>query len=147
MIYCCLQTFLSLRMLSCGMNTIHLCWSRILISLSAIGFFIGNQVAGSYANDYWNKYCPKDGHCPTNKTRAQWTPDITGFKYNVATNVCEWLMAFSFFVYFLTFAGEFNKVKMSFNIRNNEYSMLLPFQRSTSSENDQADVYSGQYDT
>lgn len=138
-IYCFFQTYLSLRMLSCGMNTRRLCWIRILISLSALGFFIGNMVTQSYASDRWSKY-PN----PQNITRAKWTPDIPGFEYNVATNVCEWLMAFSFFFYFVTFVGEFNKVKMSFNMRNNELNMFLPFQRSTSSDVD-PNSYVGPY--
>ena len=60
--------------------------------------------------------------------RPHWYPEDAGFLYNVLGNAFEWLMALSFFLYFLTFVDEFNGVRMSFSIKSEDFSMLLPFQ-------------------
>ena len=65
-----------------------------------------------------------------------WRPEDAGFVYNVLANVSEWSMAFSFFLFFLTYVGEFNKVKMNFSFKSGDYNLLMPFQASDDTEKD-----------
>eukprot|EP00111_Clytia_hemisphaerica_P000628 TCONS_00001795-protein len=129
-LYCFIQTYLSFKMFACGMNSKRICLIRLTIAFFSLLFFIGNQVFGNLAGQ------ARDRDPPTQKShdRPHWYPEDAGFKYNVLGNASEWLMALSFFVYFLTFIPEFNKVKMSFSVKSDDYSMLLPFQQSGESK-------------
>lgn len=123
-LYCFVQTYMTFKMMACGMNSKKLFLVRVLVAFLSLAFFTGNQVFGNLAGQASARDPPTD----PSHDHAHWYPEDAGFVYNVLGNVSEWLMAFSFFLYFLTFIGEFNGVRMSFSIKNEDYSMLLPFQ-------------------
>lgn len=123
-LYCFVQTYMTLKMVACGMNSKKLFLIRLFIAFLSLTFFTGNQVFGNLAGRARDRNPPTD----PSHDRPHWYPEDAGFIYNVLGNAFEWLMAFSFFLYFLTFIGEFNGVRMSFSIKNEDYSMLLPFQ-------------------
>lgn len=123
-LYCFVQTYMTLKMLACGMNSKKLFLTRFLIAFLSLTFFVGNQVFGNLAGQARDRDPPTD----PSHDHAHWYPEDSGFMYNVLGNAFEWLMALSFFLYFLTFIGEFNGVRMSFSIKSEDYSTLLPFQ-------------------
>jgi len=131
-LYCFFQTYLSFKMLACGMNTKLVCLVRLLIASLSLLFFVGNQVFGNMAGKARSRNPPVDAK----HDRPHWYPEDAGFTYNVLGNTSEWLMALSFFLYFLTFVSEFNRVRMSFSIKSEEFGMLVPFQTSGRSEED-----------
>ena len=123
-LYCFVQTYMTLKMLACGMNSKRLFLLRALIAFLSLAFFVSSQVFGNLAGKARGRNPPSE----VLHDRPHWYPEDAGFVYNVLGNAFEWLMAFSFFLYFLTFIGEFNAVRMSFSVKSEDFSTLLPFQ-------------------
>ena len=120
-LYCFVQTYLTFEMLACATNSKRLFLLRLTISLLSLIFFICSMVFGNYANNERSRNQPMDPH----HDHAHWYPEDAGFVYNVLGNAAEWLMVISFFLYFSTFVGEFNKVKMEFNMQTEGYDLLM----------------------
>lgn len=112
-----------------GVNTRCLLTLRILIAMFALGFFVSNAVCANFAKTERNK----EPH--ENCTIPYWRPECPGFAYNVASTASEWAMAFSLFSFFVTYYGEFNKVRMYFNFKRHESSILMPTYTPTDSLN------------
>lgn len=121
-LYCFAQTYMTFQMLLCATNTMRLFIVRLAIAVLSFFFFVCSLVFGNYAGDARNKNPPTD----PSHDHAHWYPEDAGFVYNVLGNVCEWLMVISFFIYFLTFVREFNKVKIGFNMQSDGYDLLIP---------------------
>lgn len=128
-LYTFVQTYLTFNMMACGMNSKKVFIVRLTLSILSLVFFVSLQILQKSAGEARNKNPPTDpGH-----DIPHWYPEDAGFVYNVLANISEWSMAFSFFFYFLTFVGEFNKVKMNFSFKSGDYNLLIPF---STAEND-----------
>jgi len=120
-IYTWFNTFLSHRILQCGMNSKRLCIVRAImaflvtffLAMFLIFFYKSNQLFDNGTK--FEKWCPKD----------------PGYSYHVIASSCEWLCMMSLLFYFLTFTPEFNRIKINFSVERYEYLNILPFQTST----------------
>ncbi|KAM4748813.1 DNA damage-regulated autophagy modulator protein 1 [Rhinophrynus dorsalis] len=55
-----------------------------------------------------------------NNTRLDWKPSDEGFSYHVTSAICEWIVAFGFNIYFITFIRDFQgaSIKISAEIHD-----------------------------
>lgn len=126
-IYCWFQSYLSARMLQCGMNTRRLCLLRIILTVMATVFFVAFLILFYFSTIKW-----KDGH-NSNHNYATWGPGDGGYALHVIASVCEWLCAVSLLLFFISFTREFNKVKIRITVEHHDVN-FVPFQTSTEEE-------------
>ena len=122
-VYSWFQTYLSHRMLQCAMNTRKLCLCRLMLSIFGSIFFVSFLILFYYATRAWNDPKPPESY-------ALWKPENPGYTLHVISSVAEWLCAICVLLMFLSFAGEFNKIKIGFSVRRHDVN-ILPFQIST----------------
>ena len=112
-LYCILQTFLSFQVVSYSINTLKICYIRLILTMSAVFnfslFIIGKLVLKNLLEQ------------PTNNSRIREDP---WFYLHVIANFSEWLMCLSFTWFALTFISEFQKIEISaiFKFNNDKSS-------------------------
>ncbi|XP_065643504.1 DNA damage-regulated autophagy modulator protein 2 [Hydra vulgaris] len=119
LLYCILQTFSSYRLVSYNINTITICYLRLIITLSAVFnflvFIIGKIVL---------KFVEEN-----NSLRIKEEPWL---QLRIISNFSEWLMCLSFTTFALTFIYEFQKIEIRANFRHpdnfsrSSHSISLP---------------------
>lgn len=119
-VYTWFQSYLSYRMIQCGIVSKKLCFVRLFLSTAATV-----QLAGFMILVYQLKGRNVEFHPNNPKLR----PEDHGYILYVTGNACEWFCALSVILFVLSFSGEFNKIKIGFHVRRNDMN-VLPFQIS-----------------
>ena len=97
---------------------------RFTFALFSLFFLTSMTILESDASREWNKNPPDHGE-------EMWDPKDPGYLFHLLSNISEWLMVLSMVGYFITFASEFNRIKMDFNVTR-RYVNISPLQRSSS---------------
>ena len=118
-VYCCFQTYLTFHMLECGSNSKSLYCIRLFLSFTSATFFICFGILFYFANKAMSKGAVH--------SYAFWNSNDPGYVVHVFSSISEWLCALCILVYFISFSGEFDKIKISLSVRRN-YFNALPFQ-------------------
>jgi len=59
-----------------------------------------------------------------------WTSDQKGYKLHLMSTFSEWIMGISFVIFFLTFVGEFRRMKASLPISFSNHQQRMPFEEN-----------------
>ncbi|GFS01542.1 DNA damage-regulated autophagy modulator protein 2 [Elysia marginata] len=108
-LYCFMQTALSYHMHP-RFNGVLICRVRLLISMFCVVACVIMSISGAIAVNHWNA-------SPHSSTKYKWKPSDPGFVPHIVSTVCEWLLSFGFFCFFLTYVREFNKFEMEVHTR------------------------------
>jgi hypothetical protein len=108
-VYCWLQTILTYKMSLLGTNPVPIFAARLILTciITVFGsiFFIAEVAAyGAFRHQ-------------TEHTVAHWQPDDPGYSIHVLSNIGEWLSAFCFGLFSVTFFDEFQCVNLSLNCK------------------------------
>jgi len=117
-VYLWFQTYLSYRMIQCGINSKRLCVLRMFLSVIATGLLVTFLSLLYSLKEHNLKY--------RGNTLPNLQPGDHGFFLHVTSSACELVCALAVTLYFLSFSGEFNKIKIGFSVRRNDMS-VLPF--------------------
>ena len=99
-LYLWTQTYASFVLCSLTHGAVLKCVRVAMTVVSTVGFVL-MMVTGAMADDEFN------GDDPT-----KWYPDSGGWGLHVTSTVTEWIIAFSFNCYLLSFVPEFKQVKL-----------------------------------
>ena len=112
-LYCGLQTMISLNMKRCGMNTRFLFSVRFCIS--AIGFvlLVCHFTLKNFANDNWHHDVTRNY---THSSKDFWSLADGGYLPHVVSAVAEWLLMSLFIVFLATFFGEFRTLRIRLSL-------------------------------
>jgi len=117
-IYLWFQTFLSYRMIQCGINSKSLCLFRLALTVIATVLLV---------TFLFLLYSLKGHNVEYNSNKVpKLQPGDHGFFLHVMSSACELLCALAVTLYLLSYSGEFNKIKIGFSVRRNDMS-VLPF--------------------
>ena len=121
-LYMWLNTYLSFKMVNCGINSKQLCSIRFMVSLICMlsfGICIGSRYV---AANQW-----KGGQHKHSK--EQWTPTDNGYQMHLISSITEWITALMILTYFLTFHREFEQISFEFRVKRRA-NAALPFEVS-----------------
>ena len=118
-----LNTYLSIKMISCGINSKSLCAFRLLVSLLSLCAFSVCIATRYIAIDKWNK----GTHHATRK--ELWQPGDSGYQMHLISSISEWTTAIMFLLYFLSFYKEFDQISFEFRVKRTTQT-ALPFEVS-----------------
>ena len=123
-----INTYLSMKMIDCGINSKALCAFRLLASFVSFFAFIL-----CIATRYISIHESKNG---TNKPgkRECWKPGQSGYEMHLVSSIAEWITAFTFLAYFLSFYREFDRISIEFTVRGTNIA-ALPFEVSGDERN------------
>ena len=116
-VYLWFQTYLSYRMIQCGINSKTLCLFRLVLTIIATLLLFTFLMLLYSLKDHSSENIPKS---------LKLKPGDHAFFLHVISSACELLCALALTLYFLSFSGEFNKIKIGFSVRRNDMS-VLPF--------------------
>ncbi|XP_070553064.1 DNA damage-regulated autophagy modulator protein 1-like [Ptychodera flava] len=109
-LYAFLQTIMTYKMYP-DRNGLFICRVRMIISSVALVSMVIAFSAAAVAYVQWNKY--HDQH----DDRQHWRPSDGGYTAHLVSSIGEWMMAFSFLLFFFTYIRDFQKVDMEAQIR------------------------------
>jgi len=126
--YMWLNTYLTMKMIACGINSKGLFAFRFIVSfLSLVAFSV--CVATRYVSiDQWNDDKHRTG------TKEFWHPEDGGYTMHLISSFSEWITALTLLLYFLSFRKEFDQVSFEFRIKRTNY-LALPFEISSEGRN------------
>ncbi len=124
--YMLIHTYLSWKMVRCGVNTRKLCSIRIILTFLAIVSLILCVVARALANQGWKGI--------SNHNKQHWQQDDGGYEMHLISSINEWITALLILSYFLTFCGEFEKITFDFRVKRRNFA-ALPFEVSGEDRN------------
>ncbi len=116
-----IHTYLSWKMVRCGVNTRKLCTMRIILTFNAIVAFMVCIAARYLASKQWKS---ASGH-----NQRHWDKDDGGYQMHIVSSITEWITAFHILAFFLTFCGEFEKITFDFRVKRRNFA-ALPFETS-----------------
>ena len=131
LIYCALQSFISYKMQTFGVNSNAMCFLRTLITLSVVlnfALFIGFSRWANHKYDILHA-----GH--EHIMKLGWRPKQDGYAQHLVSSVSEWLMCLSMVAYSLTFVKEFNYIRITTDF-SEEYSIEDIIVSEAGTEND-----------
>ncbi|XP_014836763.1 PREDICTED: DNA damage-regulated autophagy modulator protein 1 [Poecilia mexicana] len=94
-VYIILQSVISFQASPYGSSTC-VCWIRLSIAIVAAAAFFPTVVCASFVK----------------QTTLHWDTHDKDYSYHVASAVCEWVVAFSFVCFFLTYINDFKMFKL-----------------------------------
>jgi len=109
-VYCWIQAYLTYHSRSNGLNSDATLHARILIAFFVSLFFTMVFVGSSVANLKW-----KDASL-TGKAKIHWNDSEPGYGWHLISTFSEWLMAFSFIIFFITFYQEFRNIRVKVDL-------------------------------
>ena len=127
--FCWVQLLLSYTILQHKFISYKTFVLRFICALFSLFFLTSMTILNSYAYNDWNKDPPNHGS-------EMWTPKDPGFLWHILADISEWLMTAFMMGYFVTFAGEFNRIKLDFHV-SRRYINISPLQRSFSDTDEQ----------
>lgn len=108
-VFCWLQTVLTYRMSLLGVNPVPLFAARLILTCIITVFGSIFFIAEVAAYDMFRQQ--------TEHTVAHWQPDDPGYSIHVLSNIGEWLSAFCFGLFSVTFFDEFQCVTLSLDCK------------------------------
>eukprot|EP00794_Sanderia_malayensis_P007330 gene7331-8150_t len=124
--YMLTNTYLSWKMVRCGVNTRKLCSIRILLTFMATTSLILCVVSRYLADKQWES--------GKNHDKRHWQPEDGGYSMHLVSSINEWVTALLVLAYFLTFCGEFEKITFDFRVKRRNFA-ALPFETSGEDRN------------
>ena len=103
-LYCWSQSFLTYKLTQLGINTPFLFTARFILTCVVTVFGIIFFVAELFA---YEEFRHQSLH-----TVAEWEPSDPGYSVHVLSNVGEWIAAFCFGLFGITFFEEFQKISL-----------------------------------
>ena len=122
-----LNTYLSFKMISCGINSRGLCAFRFFVSFISLVTFAVCLAARYVSIDEWDN----GKHL---STKELWHPEDSGYQMHLVSSISEWVTAGCLLLYFLSFRKEFDQISFDFRIKRIAYS-ALPFEVSVDDRN------------
>ncbi|EDO35305.1 predicted protein, partial [Nematostella vectensis] len=98
-LYCWIQSVISYKMKNQGMSTALTAFTRFALSFASTIFFL-------ISNTTITPTTPLDS----------WTSDQSGYDSHLASTFSEWLMGFSFLLFFMTYYREFKKITIAIKV-------------------------------
>ena len=123
-----LNTYLSFKMISCGINSKTLCAFRFFASFTSLAAFSVCIASRYIAIDEWNK-----GKHHASK-KELWQPGDSGYEMHLISSITEWVTALIFLLYFLSFYKEFDQIAFEFRVKRTTHA-ALPFEVSGDDRN------------
>ncbi|XP_032231038.1 DNA damage-regulated autophagy modulator protein 2 isoform X2 [Nematostella vectensis] len=130
-LYCWIQSVISYKMKNQGMSTALTAFTRFALSFASTIFFLITLIGAGVANSEW-----KSAHGSRNITGNttitpttpldSWTSDQSGYDSHLASTFSEWLMGFSFLLFFMTYYREFKKITIAIKVVPKEAEVFSP---------------------
>ncbi|KXJ11726.1 DNA damage-regulated autophagy modulator protein 1 [Exaiptasia diaphana] len=127
-LYCWLQSYISHKMRSLGMSSTLTTVTRSILSLLATIFFLITSIAGpiSMSQRADSKSGGNSSTVQPPTSASHWNESLKGYDNHLASTFCEWLMAISFLLFFLTYFREFQKISVSIKVSPKESEVFYP---------------------
>ena len=127
-LYMWLNTYLSFKMVGCGINSKALSAFRFFASFTSLVTFVICVTARYISIEEWNS----GKHYSS--TKELWHPKDSGYDMHVVSSISEWITAMLFLLFFLSFHNEFDQISFEFRVKRTTYA-ALPFEVSVDGRN------------